>query len=163
MRRKSSVCTLYNIRAYATPASNAFHVRPSLSRAAPELFLKISSAEGGLNSTAGEASMLTRESGRERRDVYGCDLAVHRFKYARKLGDGERQQWKVKREGARRAHQAAPSKIFAGFLTMWYTYKAHLPMTLRLVLRFSRHKNPSSHIPSKALAAVLLTFLCQHQ
>jgi hypothetical protein len=82
--RKSSVCALYNIRAYATPASNDFHVRPSLSRAAPELFLKISSAEGGLNSAAGEASMLTRYPGQERGDVQGCDPAVHRFKYARR-------------------------------------------------------------------------------
>lgn len=63
MKRKSSVCALYNIRAYATPASNDFHVRPSLSRAAPELLLKISSAEGGLNSAPGEASMLTRYQG----------------------------------------------------------------------------------------------------
>ena len=84
MRRKSSVCALYNIRAYATPASNDFHVRPSLSRAAPELFLKISSAEGGLNSAAGETSMLTRYPEQERDDGLSYVPALQNVKYVRR-------------------------------------------------------------------------------
>jgi len=82
MKMKSSVCALYNIRAYATPASNNFHVRPSLSRAVPELFLKISSAEGGLSVAEGGVSMLRRGSRQLRDDRQEHDRACYRVKYA---------------------------------------------------------------------------------
>jgi hypothetical protein len=57
-------------------------VRPSLSRAVPELLLKISSAEGDLSDTEGALSMLRQYPGKMQSDVAGQEGAVHGVKYA---------------------------------------------------------------------------------
>lgn len=46
MTRKITVCVTCKIKAYATPASKALQVRPSLSKAVPEFDDKTSPAEG---------------------------------------------------------------------------------------------------------------------
>lgn len=50
--RKIRVCVRCRIKAYTTPASKAFQVRPSLCRAVPEFVLKTSSAEGASSARA---------------------------------------------------------------------------------------------------------------
>lgn len=58
--RKIRVCVRCRINAYATPASKAFQVRPSLCRAVPEFVLKISSAEGASSARAKGAFIALR-------------------------------------------------------------------------------------------------------
>lgn len=61
--RKIRVCVRCRINAYATPASKAFQVRPSLCRAVPEFVLKTSSAEGASSARAKGAFIALRVKG----------------------------------------------------------------------------------------------------